>query len=125
MVSLAPGLTEFELRPIVNGVLTFAATAFGVTGAPPVVAASAVGAAARAVAAMAPRPASLKGETREREWLNIGISVRFDGGACEVGAVFMLTTVSPPRRGAVRTALRHLATAATDTAVRIGRAQMS
>jgi len=25
----------------------------------------------------------------------------------------MLTTVSPPRRGAVRTALRHLATAAT------------
>ena len=71
MVSLAPGLTVVELRPIVNGEL-FVTCAAGATGAPPDDAASAAGAAARAVAAMAPIPASLRGEIREREWVNIG-----------------------------------------------------
>src|ERR1700733_7447955 len=80
MVSLAPGLAELELRPIVNGALALAGTALGVAAAPPDVAASAAGAAARAVAAMAPMPASLRDETRERELANIGISVRFRGG---------------------------------------------
>src|SRR5580693_2923749 len=73
MVSFAPGLTVFELRPIVNGVLV-AACAAGVTAAPPDVAASAVGAAASEVAAIATTPASLRGEIRERLG-NIGVSV--------------------------------------------------
>ena len=60
IVTLAPGLTVVELRPIVNGEL-FVTCAAGATGAPPDDAASAAGAAARAVAAMAPMPASLRG----------------------------------------------------------------
>src|ERR1700733_1197102 len=81
MVSLAPGLAELELRPIVNGALALAGTALGVvTAAPPDVAASAAGAATRAVAAIAPMPASLRDEMRERGLGDIEISLRFRGG---------------------------------------------
>src|ERR1700759_2414158 len=78
MVSLAPGLTVVALRPIVNGALTFAGTAFAGTAAPPDVAASAAGAPARAVAAIAPTAASLRDEGHAVLG-NIGISIRVRG----------------------------------------------
>src|ERR1700733_2347127 len=78
MVSFAPGFTVVALRPIVNGALLATFAEAGVAAAPPDVAASAAGAPAKAVAASAPMPASLKEEIREREW-NIGVSVCFTG----------------------------------------------
>src|ERR1700733_2263664 len=72
MSSFAPGCTVVALRPIVNGELCAACAVSDGTGAPPDVAARAVGATARAVAAMAPIPATLKEEIRERD---VGIIV--------------------------------------------------
>jgi hypothetical protein len=57
--------------------------------------------------------------------VNIGISVRFGQSACEAGGVSVIATVSPPRAGAVRTALRHFARTTTDAAVRIELGQVS
>ena len=53
-----PGLTVEALTPSVNGAL-LAVAAEAAAGAPPEVAASVVGAATKAVAAMAPTPAQL------------------------------------------------------------------
>ena len=67
------------LSPIVNGAL-LAYTIAGVTPAPPDGAASAVGAPARAVTAMAPIPASFSGEMREREWMDMESPIEFECG---------------------------------------------
>src|SRR5579875_551798 len=69
MVTRWAGLTVVSLNPIVNGALLIW-TAAGVTGAPPEDAASAPGAVARPMAAMAARLARRRGRQR----IDIGIS---------------------------------------------------
>src|ERR1700759_646284 len=66
-VSFAPGLSVVERPPIVNGALFVTCEGTGATGAPPDVAASAVGAAAIAAAAATPMQASLRVEIRDQE----------------------------------------------------------
>src|ERR1700729_3892600 len=103
-----PGLTVVALRPMVNGALLACAMA-GVTGAPPDVAARADGAPARAVAAIAPTPASLRGEMRKRDWGNMGSPFVSVVSACPAGAFSVIHTVSTPGGAAVRIRLRHFA----------------
>lgn len=107
IVSLAPGVTVVELRPIVNGKLFVTCAAADVTGAPPDDAASAVGAAARAVAAMAPMLASLR-DDRRAGLGNIEISVRFRGERLGADAFAVLRTIPAALGAAIGTRVLHL-----------------
>ena len=122
IVSFAPGFTVVALRPIVNGELFVTWAMAGEIAAPPFVAASAVGATARAVAAMTPMPASLRDEVMGL--VNIGISVS-ELGAWMADAFLCVPTVSFACRAAVRIGVRHLSSPGTDLGDVVRRPEMS